>query len=170
MRAFLTRHRPPFQSRSVAQEASSTLTSVTRRVYATEGVRGFFRGVRRTCLRVACLRSLLHPVPRLLPHSCRYQLGPLLCAVVPARAVYFASYAQAKTFFGGSDGNVGAAVHLSAAAVAGIATATAINPLWVVKTRLQIQDGAPGGCRVTDCSSMWQRRAVCQRPVSDALH
>jgi hypothetical protein len=68
---------------------------------------------------------------------------------VPARAVYFASYAQAKTLLGGSSDNVGAAVHLSAAAVAGIATATAINPLWVVKTRLQVQDGGPGAWRIT---------------------
>ncbi len=33
------------QSRIVAQQASSNLMSVTRRVYATEGFRGFFRGV-----------------------------------------------------------------------------------------------------------------------------
>ena len=33
------------QSRIVAQQASSNLISVTRRVYATEGFRGFFRGV-----------------------------------------------------------------------------------------------------------------------------
>ena len=89
-----------------------------------------------------------HASSGLFIQTCRLQVGPLLCAVVPARAVYFASYARAKTLMGGSDGSVGPAVHLSAASVAGIATATAINPLWVVKTRLQIQDGAPGACHV----------------------
>jgi hypothetical protein len=87
---------------------------------------------------------LLHLEPNSPIMRVRFQVGPLLCAVVPARAVYFASYAEAKTLLGGSDGSIGPLVHLSAASVAGIATATAINPLWVVKTRLQIQDGAPG--------------------------
>ena len=65
-----THHCPSFQSRSVAQQASSTLTSVTRRIYANEGFRGFFRGVRKTCaLCCWCCRSL--PLPHPSPFACR---------------------------------------------------------------------------------------------------
>ncbi|KAJ9120255.1 hypothetical protein QFC22_003155 [Naganishia vaughanmartiniae] len=77
-------------------------------------------------------------------------LGPTLIGVVPARAINFSTYAQSKQFLASalppsitqSSAAVAAdtspIVHLGAAAIAGITTATATNPIWVVKTRLQL--------------------------------
>lgn len=76
-------------------------------------------------------------------------LGPTLIGVVPARAINFSTYAQSKQFLAASlPSNVTLSataaaespiVHLGAAAIAGIVTATATNPIWVVKTRLQLE-------------------------------
>lgn len=77
-------------------------------------------------------------------------LGPTLIGVVPARAINFSTYAQSKQFLASAlppsitQSSASAAadsspiVHLGAAAIAGITTATATNPIWVVKTRLQL--------------------------------
>ncbi|KAJ9103957.1 hypothetical protein QFC21_002420 [Naganishia friedmannii] len=77
-------------------------------------------------------------------------LGPTLIGVVPARAINFSTYAKSKQFLAStlppsvtqSSAAVAAdsspIVHLGAAAIAGITTATATNPIWVVKTRLQL--------------------------------
>lgn len=100
------------------------LTEVYRNIYVHEGPRALFKG-----------------------------LGPTLVGVVPARAINFSTYAQSKQFLASSlpisithstATSVGAAetspiVHLVAAAFAGIVTATATNPIWVVKTRLQLE-------------------------------
>lgn len=80
-------------------------------IYKLEGTRGLFRG-----------------------------LGPNLVGIVPARSINFFVYGNGKrvianTFNGGREN---AYVHLSAAAVAGIATSTATNPIWLIKTRLQL--------------------------------
>lgn len=101
-------------------------SQMIRNIYVQEGPRALFKG-----------------------------LGPTLVGVVPARAINFSTYAQSKTFLAGhfpqlaaegavtgTDG-VSAAeaspyIHLSAATIAGITTATVTNPIWVVKTRLQL--------------------------------
>ncbi|KAG6828039.1 hypothetical protein H0H93_015111, partial [Arthromyces matolae] len=67
-------------------------------------------------------------------------LGPTLVGVVPARSINFFTYGNGKQIIANyfNDGQENTYVHLSAAAVAGIVTGTATNPIWVVKTRLQL--------------------------------
>ncbi|KZT55256.1 mitochondrial carrier [Calocera cornea HHB12733] len=67
-------------------------------------------------------------------------LGPTLVGVVPARSIHFFTYGNGKQviadkFNGGREDTW---VFLSAAAIAGMVTSTATNPIWVVKTRLQL--------------------------------
>ncbi|KAF9554438.1 mitochondrial carrier [Agrocybe pediades] len=70
-------------------------------------------------------------------------LGPTLVGVIPARSINFFTYGNGKRFIAEefNHGQENSWVHLSAAAVAGIATGTATNPIWVVKTRLQLAQG-----------------------------
>jgi solute carrier family 25 protein 33/36 len=81
------------------------------RIKQVEGVRGYFKG-----------------------------LGPNLVGVIPARSINFYTYGNGKKLYtelnGGRETPM---VHLISAATAGIVTSTATNPIWVVKTRLQLQ-------------------------------
>lgn len=67
-------------------------------------------------------------------------LGPNLVGVVPARAINFFAYGNGKRIIANTfnDGKEATWVHLLAAAQAGIVTGTATNPIWLVKTRLQL--------------------------------
>jgi solute carrier family 25, member 33/36 len=67
-------------------------------------------------------------------------LGPTLVGVIPARSINFFTYGNGKQIIARNfnNGQENTYVHLTAAAIAGIVTGTATNPIWVVKTRLQL--------------------------------
>lgn len=102
---------------------------------------GVYQNVRRLAYHFVETGQLLKEIgttegPRALFRG----LGPTLVGVIPARSINFYTYGNGKTliaerFNGGKETSL---VHLSAAALAGLVTATATNPIWVVKTRLQL--------------------------------
>jgi solute carrier family 25, member 33/36 len=65
---------------------------------------------------------------------------PTLVGVIPARSINFFTYGNGKQIIANqfNDGQENSYVHLCAAAIAGIVTGSATNPIWVVKTRLQL--------------------------------
>ena len=71
-------------------------------------------------------------------------LGANLIGVVPARSTNFFVYGNGKRILNNyfnEDGHLGESpwqIHVAAAVVAGIATGTATNPIWLIKTRMQL--------------------------------
>lgn len=72
-------------------------------------------------------------------------LGPSLAGVVPATAIKFYVYGNCKRIGANwlNRGEDDALVHTQAAISAGLATGTATNPIWLVKTRLQLDRAQP---------------------------
>lgn len=70
-------------------------------------------------------------------------LGPNLVGVAPSRAIYFGVYSivKAETINAGFDES--STVHLLSAMTAGAAVATITSPIWLIKTRMQLQSDAP---------------------------
>lgn len=104
----------PRQALNPARAALYHLTDtlqILATVYRTEGGRALFKG-----------------------------LGPNLIGVVPARSINFYVYGNGKRLMAEywNRGEEAAWVHLAAGVAAGVATSTATNPIWMVKTRLQL--------------------------------
>lgn len=94
------------------RRTASSVWQCLRQVLVQEGVPGLFRG-----------------------------LGPNLVGVAPSRAIYFWAYSSCKTslnrraILGHRDTPL---VHITSAATAGCVSSVTTNPIWVVKTRLQL--------------------------------
>ncbi|XP_062505572.1 solute carrier family 25 member 36-A-like [Corticium candelabrum] len=96
------------QASTVAMRPGNTFQCM-RHIFQTEGPRSLFKG-----------------------------LTPTLMGVAPARAIYFAAYSKAKQKFNSVLKADSPLVHLCSAACAGVTQATITNPIWMVRTRLQL--------------------------------
>lgn len=67
-------------------------------------------------------------------------LGPNLVGVIPARSINFFTYGASKEMISShfNGGHEATWVHLAAGINAGFVTSTATNPIWLIKTRLQL--------------------------------
>ncbi|XP_015600074.1 mitochondrial carrier protein Rim2 [Cephus cinctus] len=90
-----------------------------------------------------------HPPPGLMqclryivenegPRALFKGLGPNLVGVAPSRAIYFCTYSKSKGFFNSVLPPDSPLVHVCSASCAGFMASTATNPIWFVKTRLQL--------------------------------
>lgn len=72
------------------------------------------------------------------PRSLFRGLGPNLVGVAPSRAIYFASYSKAKELYNGVFVPNSNLVHMFSAGSAAFITNSLMNPIWMVKTRMQL--------------------------------
>ncbi|CAL8103039.1 unnamed protein product [Calicophoron daubneyi] len=75
-------------------------------------------------------------------------LMPTLIGVLPTRGVYFCAYHKGQVMFGQHLPTGSSGVYLCAAVFGSISSSTLTNPIWFVKTRLQL-DSRPGLPRIT---------------------
>ena len=76
-------------------------------------------------------------------------VGATMVGVIPSRALHFSTYTYAKKHFTALNGNTeNAWIHLGSAVTAGITVATITNPIWMLKTRLQLSHGKESNWRM----------------------
>ncbi|KAK5163329.1 Pyrimidine nucleotide transporter, mitochondrial [Saxophila tyrrhenica] len=97
--------------------------------------------LRASWLHISETGQILAQIPKVEGWRALFKgLGPNLVGVVPARAINFWAYGNGKRVYSSLffHGQENATVHLLSAATAGLITGTATNPIWLVKTRLQL--------------------------------
>lgn len=86
------------------------------------------------------------------PYALFKGLGPNLVGVAPSRAIYFCAYQNSKQFLNGRLTPETPIVHMTSAMCAGFTSCTLTNPIWFIKTRLQLDQQQFGKrLRLSDC-------------------
>lgn len=88
--------------------------------------------------RMSLMQCIRHIVETEGPRALFKGLGPNIVGVAPSRAIYFCTYSQAKAIANQHLTPDTPLVHISAASSAGFVASTLTNPIWFVKTRLQL--------------------------------
>lgn len=94
-------------------------------------------------------------------------LGPNLVGVIPARSINFYTYGNGKRLIAQylNGGQEAAWVHLSAGVLAGVVTSTATNPIWLVKTRLQLDKNVAEKTGAGVAARQYKNSLDCTRQV-----
>ncbi|KAL9656947.1 hypothetical protein ABK040_007038 [Willaertia magna] len=109
------------------------LISSLKQTFQKEGIHGLFRG-----------------------------LIPNIAGIFPSRAIYFATYSGTKEFMSSFMSPDSPIVHIISAAACGVVVPTIMNPMFLIKTRIQLERynkgstnvgtvGTPGYTSYTDC-------------------
>ncbi|KAA8494193.1 Solute carrier family 25 member 36 [Porphyridium purpureum] len=100
-------------------------------ILRAEGIRGFFRG-----------------------------WIPTVIGILPTRSIYFWAYSSTKHALSARLGDT-AALHVLSAALAGVFSNTFTNPIWALKTRMQLQAGAGGYSGYGDAiRTIWRTEGI----------
>ncbi|ELU08546.1 hypothetical protein CAPTEDRAFT_182193 [Capitella teleta] len=86
-------------------------------------------------------------------------LGPNLVGVAPSRAIYFYSYAASKSQLNDILPSESPLVHILSAACAGFTASTLTNPIWFIKTRLQLDYRKNNSVTVLQCTRQTWRES-----------
>ncbi|XP_059220814.1 mitochondrial carrier protein Rim2 isoform X1 [Stomoxys calcitrans] len=166
--AFLTP--PRIESNSATNVSSELLRPEQRRKLSTTILRNrsqpqVIGGVRRIMAISHCgisststksmsiIQCLRHIVQNEGPRALFKGLGPNLVGVAPSRAIYFCTYSETKNFLNklGLVQPDSPQVHIMSAASAGFVSSSITNPIWFVKTRLQLDYNSKVKMTVRQC-------------------
>jgi len=87
-------------------------------------------------------------------------LGPTLLGVAPSRAIYFWAYSTSKATLNKRLPPNTEIVHMMSAATAGLLSSCTTNPLWVIKTRMQLERQRNGNSLVQVIKNIYKERGI----------
>lgn len=87
-------------------------------------------------------------------------LGPTLLGVAPSRAIYFWAYSTCKSKLNTTLPPNTEVVHVLSAAAAGLMSSCTTNPLWVIKTRMQLERRKSGTGFASIIAAIYKERGV----------
>lgn len=103
---------------------------------------------------MSIMQCLKHIIQTEGPRALFKGLGPNIVGVAPSRAFYFCAYSQAKSKLNTMDQYIppdSPIVHILSASCAGFVASSATNPIWFVKTRLQLDYNSKVKMSVKQC-------------------